>query len=307
MRTYNKLDVELTTHLHGGHGPAHADDYPNVCVLPGRARDYYYPNTLPLLNGEPDFTESPSTMWLHDHAMDVAGPKVWSGLAGFYLLTHELECDLVRRNVLPRASYDIPLALQDRKFNSDGTLFYKLLDHNGPLGDGWLANGRVQPFLKVELQKYRLQPLNGCNARFLELRLSGVQPFTKLGKDSCLYNNAVKEDCEVLCPGERADVAIKFSHCVQEIHPCSSLTYSYDCRPSGNPRCGDSYDGDHDGRDYDRDDKQGYGFGYGMGSRDSYGYVDKSKGYRPDDQKCDDDRYGCGCIPWLKFVVEGSK
>ncbi len=193
VRTYNELDVELSTHLHGGHSPAHADGYPNFYVLPGRARDYYYPNTVPLLNGQPDFTESPSTMWVHDHAMDIAGPNVWYGLAGFYLVSDELEDDLVRSNVLPGVAYDIPLALQDRKFNPDGTLFYDLLNHNGQLGDVWLANGRVQPVLKVERRKYRLRLLNGCNARFLELRLSNGQPFTKLGKDSWLYPAAIEQ------------------------------------------------------------------------------------------------------------------
>ena len=193
VRAYNELDVELSTHLHGGHSPAHADGYPNFYVLPGRARDYYYPNTVPPLNGRPDFTESSSTMWFHDHAMDIAGPNVWYGLAGFYLVSDELEDDLVRSNVLPGVAYDIPLALQDRKFNPDGTLFYDLLNHNGQLGDVWLANGRVQPVLKVERRKYRLRLLNGCNARFLELRLSNGQPFTKLGKDSWLYPAAIEQ------------------------------------------------------------------------------------------------------------------
>ncbi len=193
VRTYNELGVELSTHLHGGPSPAHADGYPNFYVLPGRARDYYYPNTVPLLNGRPDFTESPSTMWFHDHAMDIAGPNVWYGLAGFYLVSDELEDDLVRSNVLPGVAYDLPLALQDRKFNPDGTLFYDLLNHNGQLGDVWLANGRVQPVLKVERRKYRLRLLNGCNARFLELRLSNGRPFTKLGKDSWLYPAAIEQ------------------------------------------------------------------------------------------------------------------
>ena len=233
VRTHNELDVELSTHLHGGHSPAHADGYPNFYVLPGRARDYYYPNTLPLLNGQPDFTESPSTMWLHDHAMDIAGPNVWYGLAGFYLISDELEDDLVRSNVLPGLAYDIPMALQDRKFNPDGTLFYNLLDHNGQLGDVWLANGRVQPFLKVERRKYRLRLLNGCNARFLELRLSNGQPFTKLGKDSWLYPAAIEQQTILLSPGQRADVVVDFGDAVGEVF-LENILYQVDGRkPAG--------------------------------------------------------------------------
>ena len=233
VRAYNELDVELSTHLHGGHSPAHADGYPNFYVLPGRARDYYYPNTVPLLNGRPDFTESPSTMWFHDHAMDIAGPNVWYGLAGFYLVSDELEDDLVRSNVLPGVAYDIPLALQDRKFNPDGTLFYDLLDHNGQLGDVWLANGRVQPVLKVERRKYRLRLLNGCNARFLELRLSNGQPFTKLGKDSWLYPAAIEQQTILLSPGQRADVVVDFRDAGSEVF-LENILYQVDGRkPAG--------------------------------------------------------------------------
>jgi spore coat protein A len=32
-----------------------------------------------------------STQWYHDHAMDITGPNVYAGLAGFYLLTDDLD------------------------------------------------------------------------------------------------------------------------------------------------------------------------------------------------------------------------
>ena len=233
VRTYNELDVELSTHLHGGHSPAHSDGYPNFYVLPGRARDYFYPNTVPLRNAQYDFTESPSTMWFHDHAMDVAGPNVWYGLAGFYLVTDQLEDDLIRSNVLPATAYDIPLVLQDRKFNPDGTLFYNLLDHNGQLGDVWLANGRVQPFMNMQRRKYRLRLLNGCNARFLELRLSTGQPFTKLGKDSWLYPAAIEQQTILLAPGQRADVVVDLTDAPNEVF-LENILYQIDGRkPAG--------------------------------------------------------------------------
>ncbi|MFM7831672.1 MAG: hypothetical protein ACKPJD_07765, partial [Planctomycetaceae bacterium] len=320
-------------------------------MLPGRARDYFLPCTVPLLGGRPDYSESPSTSWYHDRALGVSGANNYYGLSGFCLSMDETEYDLVQRNVLPAARYDIPLCLQDRCLNKDGLLNYKAQQDEGNLGDLYVVNGKVQPVLSVQRRKYRFRLLNACNTRYLSLKLHNGMKLIRLGKDSWLYNNAVEEGCVVLRPGERADVVIDFSDCEQEIYLCNSLTYSYGCRPTGNPRCGNSYGGDHDGSDYDRDDKHGYGVGYGMGSRDSYGYAheskdynrgysygsgrdgrdydrdgkrgygvgygmdskdrygyaDKSKGYRPDEEKCDDDRYGRGCIPWLKFVVEGSK
>lgn len=351
LRLWNDIDLEMACHFHGLHLPSHASGGPTQYVLPGRARDYFLPCTVPLLGGRPDYSESPSTSWYHDRALGVSGANNYYGLSGFCLSMDETEYDLVQRNVLPAARYDIPLCLQDRCLNNDGLLNYKAQQDEGNLGDLYVVNGKVQPVLSVQRRKYRFRLLNACNTRYLSLKLHNGMKLIRLGKDSWLYNNAVEEGCVVLCPGERADVVIDFSDCEQEIYLCNSLTYSYGCRPTGNPRCGNGYGGDHDGSDYDRDDKHGYGVGYGMGSRDSYGYAheskdynrgysygsgrdgrdydrdgkrgygvgygmdskdrygyaDKSKGYRPDEEKCDDDRYGRGCIPWLKFVVEGSK
>ncbi len=233
VRVWNDLDVELSTHLHGGHTPAHSDGYPNFYVLPGRARDYFYPNTIPMLDGQPDFTESPSTQWYHDHAMDVAGPNIWLGLSGFFLTSDALEDDLVQRNVLPAAEFDIPLVLQDRKFNPDGTLAYDPLDHNGTLGDVWIVNGKAQPFFRVQRRKYRFRLLNGCNARILELALSNQQPFVRLGKDTWLYPAAIEQTTLMMAAGQRADVVIDFTDSPDEVF-LQNILYQVDGRkPEG--------------------------------------------------------------------------
>ncbi len=217
VRAWNDLNIETSIHLHGGHNPAHSDGYPNFYVLPGRARDYFYTNTVPMLNGVPDFSESPSTMWYHDHAMDITAANVWHGLSGFFITTDELEEDLIQRNVLPAQQYDIPLSFQDRRFNADGTLFYDPLDHNGTLGNVWVVNGKAQPFLKVQRRKYRFRILNGCNARFLELRLSNGQPFIGLGKDTWLFPAAMERNTLLLSMAQRADVVIDFANAPNEL------------------------------------------------------------------------------------------
>ncbi|MFN7679495.1 MAG: multicopper oxidase family protein [Planctomyces sp.] len=348
LRLWNDLDLEMACHFHGLHLPSHAAGAPNHYVLPGRARDYFLPCTVPMLGGRPDYSESPSTSWYHDRAMGVSGTNNYYGLSGFCLSMDETEYDLVQRNVLPAAKYDIPLCLQDRCLNPDGSLNYKAQQDEGNLGDLYVVNGRVQPVLSVQRRKYRFRLLNACNTRYLSLKLHNGMKLIRLGKDAWLYNNAVEEDCVVLCPGERADVVIDFSDCEQEIYLCNVLSQSYGCRPDGKPRCGDGYGGDCDkdggdrDKDCERDDDKHYGSGYGSGigtryssgsgygsgrsgygsDRSGYGYQKSGKGdergrsypaavpkggYRPDVEKCDDDKYGRGCIPWLKFVVEGSK
>lgn len=217
IRVTNSLDLETSLHLHGGHNPAHSDGYPNFYVLPGGARDYFYTNTVPMLDGVPDFSESPSTMWYHDHAMDLTALTCWTGLAGFYLAYDDLELDLIRSNVLPGDPFDVPVCLFDRRLNADGTLAFDPLDHNGALGDLLLANGETQPFMKVQRRKYRFRFLNGSNARFWELRLSNGQPFIGLGRDSWLFPEAIERETLLLGMANRADVVIDFTDAPSEL------------------------------------------------------------------------------------------
>jgi FtsP/CotA-like multicopper oxidase with cupredoxin domain len=156
-------------------------------------------------------------MWYHDHGMDIAASNVWRGLSGFFLTTDELEEDLIRRNVLPDTRYDIPISLQDRRFRPNGTLFFDPLDHDGTLGDVWVVNGKAQPFLRVQRRKYRFRILNGCNARFLEMRLSNGQPFIGLGKDTWLFPNAIERNTLLLSMATRADVVIDFTNAPPEL------------------------------------------------------------------------------------------
>ena len=48
VRYENQLDTEVSIHLHGGHSPSHSDGFPTFFTLQGKARDYFYPNILPL-------------------------------------------------------------------------------------------------------------------------------------------------------------------------------------------------------------------------------------------------------------------
>jgi FtsP/CotA-like multicopper oxidase with cupredoxin domain len=234
VRQFNDLfDTELSTHLHGGHNPSHSDGYPNFYILPGQARDYFYTNTLPGRNGIADISECPSTCWYHDHAMDIAGDTCAHGLAGFYLQYDDLELNLIRRNILPADAYDIPVLIQDRRFNSDGTIFYDPLDHNGYLGDVYVVNGKAFPKFHVQRRKYRFRFLNGCNARHLELRLSSNASFLGLGTDSWLYPQAIVRSTLLMSPAKRADVIIDFTNAPNEVFLENILEQSDGRGPDG--------------------------------------------------------------------------
>ena len=229
-------DVETSIHLHGSHGPAHADGYPDFYVLAGEARDYYYPNIVPkrgdpatrvapVYGGEFDEAWIPSTLWYHDHTMDLTGFTVSRGLAGFYLVFDEREHELAARGVLPPIGgrdgfgnpLDVGLALQDQVFNPDGTLYYDFFDHDGRLGDVFTVNGRVQPTHKVERRKYRFRFLNGSNARAYEIRLSTRRKMALVGTDSWLLPRAIEVESFQLVQGQRHDVIIDFRDAPDEV------------------------------------------------------------------------------------------
>lgn len=106
VRFENHMEAETSVHLHGGHSPSHSDGFPSFYVLQGKARDYFYPNILPLYKDENgayqvDVGESQSTMWYHDHAMDATAYNVSKGMAGFAPCFGEEELKLIRNRVLP--------------------------------------------------------------------------------------------------------------------------------------------------------------------------------------------------------------
>src|SRR5699024_3325579 len=66
---------------------------------------------------------------------------------------------------------DVPLVLQDKRFNSDEGIDYNLGMRdvmNGLQGDTMLVNGAVNPFLEVPRGMMRLRLLNGSNASVYE-------------------------------------------------------------------------------------------------------------------------------------------
>jgi len=110
VRFDNRLDTETSIHFHGGHNPSHADGFPVFYVLPGKQRDYFWPNIVPLEyekaprpqgEYEPALTEAQSTTWYHDHAMDITGFTVSKGLAGQITMFADWELHLIKTGILP--------------------------------------------------------------------------------------------------------------------------------------------------------------------------------------------------------------
>ncbi len=199
----------IVTHLHGGHLPSRFDGQPEYTILPGESDVYQYPNN-----------QDAATVWYHDHALGITRLNVYGGMAGFYLIA-DSEDTLAPDNAfgLPSGQYEIGLAIQDRTFNADGSLFYNQQLEDAFKGDKVVVNGKVWPYLNVDQGKYRFRLLNGSQSREYSLRLENItQPgndpnFTLVGTDLGLIDGPVNlgNSIGIMAPAERLDVVIDFA------------------------------------------------------------------------------------------------
>jgi len=147
--------VPLVTHVHGAHVQPHSDGYPQAWWLPGtpgtkgipatyaeRGSSFTQANNANTVPGSAYYSyensQPASTLWYHDHALGMTRLNVYAGPAGFWLIrggTNDLTTGLPgpapagtgdpNFNAAYRATIrEIPLVIQDRSFNIDGSLFY---------------------------------------------------------------------------------------------------------------------------------------------------------------------------------------
>jgi spore coat protein A len=274
--------VPIITHVHGAHVGPESDGYPEAWYLPaannippgyateGTLANQYggAPNTN-VTPGVANFsypnTQPSTTLWYHDHTLGMTRNNVYAGPAGFWLIREsgggetglvsgtlpgpapvagQAVLDLnVPGNPVRAGIREIPIAIQDRSFNADGSLFYpdnraffegvtpnKLKipfvgDANYPsdISPIWnpeaffnvmVVNGVSWPTLDVEPDLYRFRLLNGCNSRFLNLAMFVVNPdgtlgaevpFYQIGAEQSLLPNVVKVETgfRTVLPGDR--------------------------------------------------------------------------------------------------------
>jgi FtsP/CotA-like multicopper oxidase with cupredoxin domain len=223
--------VPMVVHVHGAETTEHSDGYPEAWYLPAASNlppgyaqggSFYgtfkgaspvgaswapgsavfqYPNDQPA-----------ATLWYHDHSLGMTRQNVYAGPAGFFVLRGGPGDEVVGTLPGPAPAlgdppglryYEIPIAIQDRSFEADGSWFYPdnraffeglapeqlqipfLPDASlggepsdvSPIwnpeffGNTIVVNGKTWPYLDVEPRRYRFRYLNGSQSRFLILRL----------------------------------------------------------------------------------------------------------------------------------------
>ena len=119
---HGEPDVRTVVHLHGGKTMPESDGHPEAWFTRGFAETGPFPNT-----GIFYYTnDQPSTMlWYHDHAIAITRLNVMAGLAGLYFIREPGEESLG----LPSNEHEIPLVIQDKRFNQDGSIFIHVRHH----------------------------------------------------------------------------------------------------------------------------------------------------------------------------------
>jgi spore coat protein A len=207
-------EVRIMTHLHGGFvaGIDDGNPFEQPDAFPsGATQSVTYPN------------EQPATLsWYHDHYLGDTRMNVVAGLAGGYLIRDSFDTGSNPLLPGPIGVYELPLVVQDRQFNPNGSLLYPVApaSTNGPwigeyFGDVMLVNGKIWPALTVQPAVYRFRVLNGCNARILSLRIARSNdqtvPMTIIGTEGGLLPlNPAATNRLIMAPAERFDVICDF-------------------------------------------------------------------------------------------------
>ncbi|MDF9393130.1 MULTISPECIES: multicopper oxidase family protein [Methylococcus] len=195
----NELSEPTIAHWHGMHVPALMDGHPMYAMEPGETFVYEF-----------EVLNRASFNIYHPHPHELTGRQVYHGLAGGILVNDEEEAALG----LPAGEYEIPIVLQDRRFDADNQLVYVRHMHErmmGFHGDRILVNGRPDFAVEVASRAYRFRLMNGSNARIYKLGWDDATPVTVIGTDGGLLETPESKPYVMLAPGERLDVWMDFS------------------------------------------------------------------------------------------------
>lgn len=231
--------VPLVTHLHGAHSGQESDGYPEAWYLPaannippgyattGTYYDIFITSAPSGPQWEPgaavfDYTndQRATTLWYHDHALGMTRLNNYAGVGGGLYLLRGGPSDLTDGS-LPSGNYEIPIVIQDRSFNKDGSLLYRPAGqevHEKFHGNTIVVNGNTWPYLNVEQRRYRFRILNASQSRELELEMArrspdgiSFRPFWLIGADGGFLPAPEPVSQVVLGIAERADVIVDFT------------------------------------------------------------------------------------------------
>jgi FtsP/CotA-like multicopper oxidase with cupredoxin domain len=202
MVVENHLDAATTVHWHGLLVPGQNDGGPQQLIHPGE-------RWRPVLK----IDQPAATLWFHPHPHGDTARQIYMGLTGMIIVDDGSDAELG----LPRTFGvdDLPLILQDRQFDSDGSIEY---DANtlgaldiayGVRGDTVIVNGVVAPVARIPAGLVRLRLLNAANAQNFELRFSDQRTFHVIASDGGFLSAPIELKQLTIAPAERFEVSCR--------------------------------------------------------------------------------------------------
>jgi blue copper oxidase len=199
----NALNTVTTVHWHGLLAPGYNDGGPQQLVQPGE-------NWRPVLK----INQPAATLWFHPHPHHDTARQIYMGLTGMIIVDDGTDARLS----LPRTYGvdDLPIILQDRSFDPDGSIGYDNNDLNaldiayGARGDTIIANGAIAPVAKVPAGLVRLRLLNAANAQNFDLRFKDRRTFHVIASDGGFLPAPVAVSQLTISPAERFEILVDF-------------------------------------------------------------------------------------------------
>jgi FtsP/CotA-like multicopper oxidase with cupredoxin domain len=203
MTVENALDVDTTVHWHGLLLPGNVDGGPHQIIKSGGM-------WRPRLRIE----QPASTAWFHPHLHHDTARQIYMGLTGLIIVDDGSDTSLG----LPRmyGIDDLPIIIQDRSFDTDGSLLYdrdpdpQTIQY-GSRGSTIIVNGVARPVAQVPRSLVRLRILNAANAQNFDLRFSDGREFRVIASDAGFLSAAVPMNQLRVSPGERFEVLVDFA------------------------------------------------------------------------------------------------
>jgi FtsP/CotA-like multicopper oxidase with cupredoxin domain len=196
----NELTEPSIIHWHGLHVPVDVDGHPRLAINSGEKYTYTF-----------KVSDRAGTYWYHPHPHGRTAIQVYAGLVGLFIVHDEEEKTLG----LPEGDFDLPLVIQDRRFDEEGQLSYSgngMMDQMiGFLGNQFLINGNIDTNFSVKTHPYRFRLLNGSNSRIFKLAWDDNTPLTILGTDGGLLEEPLQRSYVTLAPAQRVDLWVDFS------------------------------------------------------------------------------------------------
>jgi FtsP/CotA-like multicopper oxidase with cupredoxin domain len=199
LRVDNRLSEVTTLHWHGMHLPSTMDGNPHQPIPPGTT---WSPSWR--------IDQQAATLWYHPHLMGATAEHVYRGIAGMFILDDPDADELPLPGTY--AVDDIPVILQDKRFEADGALDLtnRLISPIGLLGSDILVNGTYDPYLNVTTERVRLRLLNASNGRIYNVGFSDDRTFHLIATDGGLLETSHRTTRIQLSPGERAEIVAEF-------------------------------------------------------------------------------------------------